>query len=114
MVCGYDFTIVGDLCRPRATRRSATEIATQPASPFQSGEVPDQSWWEPATGELPLTQGDRIRKAGDSRKRIFCFPKRTNRSRENSQDTMSQVDRQTWPKLNCHKWFKLSERSSGA
>src|SRR5688572_28613818 len=33
--------------------------------------MPDQSWWEPATGELPLTQGDRIRNEGRARKRKF-------------------------------------------
>jgi hypothetical protein len=71
MVYGFDFTIVGDLCRPRATRLTATEIEAKPASPFQSHGMWDQSWWEPATGELSLTQGGRLRKPGRPRKRKF-------------------------------------------
>src|SRR5581483_9909363 len=42
-----------------------------PASPFQSGRVPDQSWWDPATDGIPLTQGRRIPKRVATRKRKF-------------------------------------------
>jgi len=28
-----------------------------PVAPFQSGGMPDQSWWESGTAGLPLTQG---------------------------------------------------------
>jgi hypothetical protein len=50
------FTTVGPPCRDRGARSVATEVAPEPASPFQSGGVPDQSWWRPATDGLPLTQ----------------------------------------------------------
>ena len=54
------FTTVGLPCGNRAARPVATEVAPEPASPFQSGGVPDQSWWRPATDGLPLTQGAKL------------------------------------------------------
>ena len=64
------FTTVGPPCRDRAARLEATEVAPEPASPFQSGGVPDQSWWRPATDGLPLTQGVKLpqREGGSKRK----------------------------------------------
>jgi hypothetical protein len=54
----------------------------KPASPFQSGGMPDQSWWDPATDGIPLTQGDRIRKQVATRKRKFWRLKRGSKKAE--------------------------------
>jgi hypothetical protein len=65
------FTTVGDLCRPRATRPFATDVTIEPAAPFQSGGVPDQSWWEAATDGFPLTQAGKLPNRPPRRKRKF-------------------------------------------
>lgn len=54
----------------------------KPASPFQSGGVPDQSWWDPATDGIPLTQGGRIRDRVATRKRKFGAIKRGSKKRK--------------------------------
>ena len=43
----------------------------EPASPFQSGGMPDQPWWASATGGCPLTQGHKLRKCAACRKCKF-------------------------------------------
>src|SRR5207245_1449385 len=49
------FTTVGGLLG-LVTPAGPTGNRAKPASPFQSGGMPDQSWWDPATDGIPLTQ----------------------------------------------------------
>ena len=65
------FTTVGPPGGDRAARPDATEVAPEPASPFQSGGVPDQSWWRPATDGLPLTQVAKLPQRAGGSKRKF-------------------------------------------
>jgi len=64
-------TTAGARMGTRDPRPAATEIAAEPAPPFESGGMPDQSWREPATGGFPLTQGQGIAAKGGRRKRFF-------------------------------------------
>jgi hypothetical protein len=65
------FTTDGRLRRHRATRLARLEIGVSRRHRSKSGGMPDQSWWNPATDGISLTQGENVRKTNAARKRKF-------------------------------------------